>query len=149
VISLLDAVTEDLSMVNSLLTTPIVSRRDFGPVFKRVEGKTVANIHTGPAVRFYIPPLKGSATILPGAAAGQEKIFLPALNLSRTKADITSAPNFSGRTSVKLEDVMTALQKDCEIAHTNTTEVVRQDPPEMLIEGSAYSYPIERGVKFI
>ena len=39
VISLLDAVTEDLSMVNSLLKTPIISRRDFGPVFKRVEYK--------------------------------------------------------------------------------------------------------------
>jgi len=73
VISLLDAVTEDLSLVNSILSSPILPRKDFGPIKKRVEGELVTNPIPAPTVNFYIPPLKGSATIQQGTVSGQEK----------------------------------------------------------------------------
>ena len=142
VVSLLDAPTEDLSMVNSILSAPILPRKDFGPVKKRVQGEPITNVISGPTVNFYIPPLKGSATIQQGAASGQEKVFLPALGLSRVKADVTSAPDFTGKTSIKLEDVLAAL-------HANPREVIRQDPPKQLLGTQSYIPPLERGIRFI
>jgi len=136
-------------MVNSILSSPILPRKDFGPIKKRVEGESVTNPIPAPTVNFYIPPLKGSATIQQGAVSGQEKIFLPTLNLNRTKADTASAPDFAGKTSIKLEDLLAALQKDCELAHTNQNEVIRPEAPRLLLGTSSYTPPLTRGVKFI
>lgn len=133
-LSLLDAITEDLGMIQSIVGQPLIPRSEFEKIQPRLEEKVLPSKYPAPRVWFYIPPLKGSATIGGGGTSDGRKTFLPTLNRRRVKADHVDAPDFIGAISLKLEDVLTGLTADCQKAYASTEEVSRADEPEILLD---------------
>jgi len=150
-LSLLDGITEDLTMINSVLAGVIVlPRQEFDRSPKRKNGDPVNQIVEGPRIAWYVPPLKGSATLTGFERAGAEKVFLPTLRVNRPKADQVSPPSLQGGASLKTEEVLAALQQDCQTAHTQGDEVNKGPEPKALVGTSGtYIVPSVRSVKFI
>ena len=151
VLSLLDGITEDLTMINSVLAgVEVIPRQDFERPPKRNDGEACILGVEGPKITWYIPPLKGSATLTNFERSGSEKLFIPTLRVSRPKADQVAPPTLQGGVSLKAEEVLAALNIDCQTAYAQTDEV-NKGPAPVALGGviSDYVLPRTRGVKFI